>query len=149
MSITVWNAVTIGQPDKLCYLLVVNGLDPRPEGSSFVRPATLNMVGTIVLVLGIVIAGIVYWVGQARSASQAVSYADGDWHDDTLSLEDSKRSTYDVEMYGGSLEMLMVKINTALAQPGVQSTLIVVASALVASGCFVAARQPPPDHDVS
>ena len=141
--------LTIGGADKLCYLLVVNGLDSRPEGSSFARPATLNMVGAIVLVLGIVIAGIVYWVGQSHSGSQGTYTADGDWHDDTLSLEDSKGSTRDVQLYGGTMEMLMVKINDALKQPGVQAALIVVASALVASGCFIAARQQPSDPDVS
>ena len=114
------------------------------------RPTVLNIVGIIVILLGIGIACAVYRSGHAGSESQAA--ADGDWHDDTLSLEDSKSSTHDVEMYGGPLEMLMVKFNEALAQPGSQAALIVVASALVALGCFAAARRSPgpsSDHDVS
>jgi hypothetical protein len=107
------------------------------------RPATLNTIGVIVLLLGIVIACAVYWSGQAGSGSQAT--ADGDWTDNTLSLQDSKSSTHDVEMYGGNLEMVMVKFTNALKEPGSQAALIVAVSTLVALGCFVAARRRPRD----
>jgi hypothetical protein len=147
MSITVWNTPIIGAPAKLCYLLVVNSLDSRSKSSSFMHPSTLNTIGAIVILLGVVIAGTVYWSGQAGSGSQAT--ADSDWTDNTLSLQDSKSSTHDVEMYGGNLEMLMVKFTDAVKQPGAQAALILVVSILAALGCFVAARRRPPDRDVS
>jgi hypothetical protein len=101
----------------------------------------LNRIGLVVLAAGLVSAGVVYWVGQNRSGpQQAASSADGEWRDGTLSTEDSKIATRNVELYGGPVEMLMVKFEDALKRPEWQATLIATTSIFIALGCFLAAR---------
>jgi hypothetical protein len=109
-------------------------------GSSAKRQSTLNRVGVIVLLLGIGVAGIVYWIQQNRSAQTASSEA-GDWRDSTLSLEDSKISSRDVELYNGKIGMLMVRLTDDLKRPEALPILIATISTLTALGCFLVARR--------
>ena len=76
----------------------------------------------------------------------------GDWHDDTLSVEDSKASSRDVEMYDGKLGMLALKLSDAFHQPESLAMIIAVTSSLVAVGCFFVSRRldsdQPPDPPI-
>jgi hypothetical protein len=113
-------------------------------GSSLKRQSTLNRVGVIVLLAGIGIATIVYCVQQNRSASlsngQAASTDSGDWRDDTLSPEDSKALSRDVELYNGKMGMLAVKLTDELKRPEAIPVLIAAISTFTALGCFFVAR---------
>jgi hypothetical protein len=107
---------------------------------------TLRTIGAIVFVLGISSAGALLWIGKERSAdssgSQAISTTEGDWKDGSLSLEDSKRASRDLEMYNGKVGMLTVKFYQVLQRPETPAIIIATISALIASGCFFFAQQP-------
>ena len=105
--------------------------------SAFRHTATLNTVGVIVLLVGIVSAGFVYRLGQKPSAS---SITNGDWKDGSLSLTDSKTATRNIELYGGKVEVLMVRWTDWLQRPESLAIIIVMISALMALGCFVVAN---------
>ena len=106
---------------------------PRPASR---RPSTLNIVGVTVLVLGLSIASIVLVVGGSRSKAPDAADTSGDWQDNSLSIEDSKASSHDLEMYDGNLGMLTVKLMDAFHQPESLAMIIAAASSLVALGCF-------------
>ena len=105
--------------------------------SVFRHTATLNIVGVIVLFVGISSAALVYRLGQK---STLPSPTNGGWQDSTLSLTDSKTSTRNIELYGGKVEVLMVKLQDWLQHPESMAILIATISALIAAGCFFAAR---------
>ena len=104
--------------------------------SGFRHTATLNTVGVIVLLVGISSAALVYRLGQKSSPT---STTNGAWKDSTLSLTDSKTSTRNIELYGGKVEVLMVKWLDWLRRPESLAILIAIISALVALGCFLVA----------
>jgi hypothetical protein len=104
----------------------------------FRHAATLNTVGVIVLLVGIGSASLVYRLGQNPSPTSGTNSS---WIDSTLSLTDSKTSTRDIELYGGKLEVLMVKCLDWLRRPGSLAIIIAVISTLVALGCFLVARR--------
>ncbi|HUJ10332.1 MAG TPA: hypothetical protein VL171_09920 [Verrucomicrobiae bacterium] len=99
------------------------------------QAATLNTVGVIVLVLGIGSAILLY-----RHSRPAASNTNGDWQDNSLSLTDSKANTRDIEMYGGKLEVLMVKWMIWFRRPESQAIVIATLSVLLALSCFLGAR---------
>jgi hypothetical protein len=107
------------------------------------RRATLNAVGVIVLLLGIVGACIVYAIGQNRSVGQGTN-VDGGWQDGSLAPVDSKSFSHDVQMYNGTAGVLVMKwwnLCDALKRPGSMAIMIAAGSAVVAFGCFVAAKR--------
>ncbi len=106
--------------------------------SAFRHAAMLNTVGVIVLLFGIGSAIFVYRPGQNHPAPAT---APGDWQDSSLSLIDSKTSTRDIELYGGKLEVLIVKCLDWLHRPESQAIIIVTISVLIALGCFLVARR--------
>jgi hypothetical protein len=118
---------------------------PRPPAR---RRATLDIVGVIVLVLGLSIATIVLVTGADRLKSATPSGAPGDWQDTTLSIQDSKASSHDLEMYDGKLGMLTLWLSDAFHQPGSLALIIAVASSLVAVGCFYLSHRFPPEPPV-
>jgi len=118
-----------------------------------VRPSsrlesTLNIVVVIVLALGLSIASIVLVVGARRAKAAGAGGAPGDWQDNSLSIEDSKASSHDLEMYDGKLGMLGLKLSDAFHQPESLALIIAVTSSLVAVGCFYVSRRMPPDPPI-
>ena len=108
------------------------------------RRAALNTIGVVVLLLGIACAGLVYWSGRNQSAAHAKAPADGDWTDSSLSTEDSKASTRDVEEYYGQLGMFALRLEdwfADLGRPGPLAGLIAMVATLTALGCFLAANR--------
>ncbi|MGO9244837.1 MAG: hypothetical protein ACLPT4_03810 [Verrucomicrobiia bacterium] len=105
------------------------------------RQSTLNIVGVTVLVLGLSIASIVLVAGAGRSKAPDAADTSGDWQDNSLSIEDSKASSHDLEMYDGKLGMLALKLSDAFHQPESLATIIAAASSLVALGCFYVSRR--------
>lgn len=117
-------------------------------GPSRRRGSTLNIVGVTVLAVGLGIASIVLVAGARRAKGPGDTDASGSWQDDSLSVEDSKASTRDVEMYNGKLGMLSLELSDALRQPESLAMIIAVASSLIAVGCFYFSYRFPPDPPV-
>jgi len=113
------------------------------RSSSAKRNTSLNAVGVIVLVLGMVGACIVYAIGESRSAGQGAN-ADGTWQDGSLAPADSKSFSHDVQMYNGTAGVLVMKwweLCDALKRPGSVAIMIGAGSVAVACGCFIAAKR--------
>ncbi len=96
----------------------------------------LNVIGVVVLLIGLGAAVILY--GQDRAVN---TDSNGDWKDSTLSLTESKANTRNIELYGGKLQVLMVKCVEWLGQPKSRAIIIGTASVLMALACFLAARR--------
>ena len=108
------------------------------------RRAALNALGVIVLLIGLGSAGWVYGRGGAqlarRSDGSVSAVNGGDWQDETLSMDDSKSASRNLELYGGKLQVLLVRTLERLQRPESVAVLIVAGSAVVALGCFAVAR---------
>jgi hypothetical protein len=104
----------------------------------------LNTIGTLVLVLGLAGASLVLVRGLRQSSNPASSNS----QDDTLSVQDSKASSYEVERYDGTMGMLTVRLSDALHRPESLAMIIATASTLVALGCFFVSRHLPPDPPI-
>jgi hypothetical protein len=103
----------------------------------------LNAVGALILILGIAGAGIVYGIGQNRAAGQGAN-VDGTWQDGSLTPYDSKSFSHDVQMYNGTMGVLVMKwwdLCDELKRPGSIAILIAAGSAVAACGCFAAAKR--------
>jgi hypothetical protein len=101
-----------------------------PASSSRRRARRLRMIGVIVLALGIVGAGIVYW---ARTRSPDLS-------NDLSMLGFNRAETRQMGQLYGTQGLLIQKWYEDLKQPGTQAAIIVVISALITIGCFYFAR---------
>ena len=115
--------------------------------------SALNIVGVTVLVVGLSIASIVLVTGAGRLRAPGATGAPGDWQDNSLSIEDSKVSSHDLEMYDGKLGMLALRLSAAFHQPESLAMIIAVTSSLIAVGCFYVSHrlysdQPPEDDDL-
>lgn len=101
------------------------------------------------LLLGLTSAGLVFWIGQRRIAGQsksgATATAEGDWQDSTLSVQDSKAASRNVELYYGKLGFLVVSLSDWWERPESKAIVLATASTLIAAGCFFAARHLSPD----
>ncbi len=129
----------------------VNTSSYLPRSSSKRRP-TLDIVGVIVLVVGLSTASIVLVMGASRATGPGATGAPGDWQDQSLSIEDSKVSSHDVEMYDGKLGMLALRLSNAFRQPESLAMIIATTSSLFALGCFyvshrLSSDQSPEDDD--
>jgi hypothetical protein len=98
------------------------------------KARTLKIIGAVVLVLGLGSAFLLY-----RQSRPATSSENSDWKDSTLSLTDSKANTRNIELYGGKLEVLMVKCVEWLHRPESLTAIVATLSTLIALVCFVAA----------
>jgi hypothetical protein len=113
----------------------------RPvTGSSLRRRALCNILGAVMLAMGIVSAGMVIWNEQSRSARRSgTSSSDSGWKDDSLSSEDSKTSTRQSEMLVGKVGALIAywwRRSTELASPEGVAMMFAMISVLAAFGCF-------------
>jgi hypothetical protein len=117
--------------------------DSRATRSLSSKHTRLNTIGVIVLLLGLVGACIVYAIGQAHSAEQTAG-GDGSWQDGSLSPTDSKSFSHDVQMNNGVAGVLVMKwwdLRDELKRPGPMAIMIAAGSAVVACGCFLAAKR--------
>jgi hypothetical protein len=118
--------------------------DRRPvTGSSLRQRALFNILGAVMLVMGIVSAGMVVWTEQHRSAKRPeTSSSDSGWKDDTLSSEDSKTSTRQSEMLVGKVGVLIAywwRRSAELDSLEGVAMMFAMISVLAAFGCFVVA----------
>lgn len=108
----------------------VNDKTPNPISSSKRRAQRLQMIGFIILSLGIAGAGIVYWLG-TRSP---------DLSDDISMAGFNKPVERQMGYLYGKQGRLIENLTDDLKRPGTQAILIIVTAALVAGGCFYFAR---------
>ena len=107
----------------------------------------LNVVGVVVLAVGLSAASIVLVRGSSNG--RGASNPAGEWQDNSLSLEDSKAASHDLEMYNGKMGMLAVKLSDAFHRPESLAMIITGGSTLIALGCFFVARRfPPPEPPI-
>jgi hypothetical protein len=88
------------------------------------------MIAVIVLLLGIVSAGMVYWIG-TRSA---------DLSDDLSMVGYNKPEERQMEILYGKQGELIEDWSNDLKQPGTQAIIIAAVAAIIVSGCFYFAR---------
>lgn len=108
-------------------------------GPSPRRRKLFNTLGVLVFVLGVGTAGFVDWNGHHHSNGPGTSTADGSWQDGTLSLQDSKKSSRDIELYNGKVGLLVVRLRDWAGQPESLAIIIATISTLAALACFFAA----------
>jgi len=90
----------------------------------------LRIVGVIILLMGIVGAGIVYWLGTRAP----------DVSGDLSMVGYNRPAERQMEILYGKSGELIEDWSNDLKQPGTQAIIIAVVSAIVASGCFYFAR---------
>jgi hypothetical protein len=107
-----------------------------------------NVIGVVVLLLGLICATVVYWGAQDRATQQASNpqtyNADSGWTDDTLSPEDTKGSSRGLELNFGKVGALIISgwhQLEGLPLFGSPAATIVTASLLIALSCFFAAHR--------
>jgi len=90
----------------------------------------LRIIGIVVLFLGFVCAGAVYWIG-THSAEPS---------EDELLPGNAKAEAHQMELLYGKMGLLTMELSDDLKQPGTQALLIAAVSILGAAGCFYFAR---------
>ena len=122
----------------ISYNAVVTEKTSSPDTSAR-RRARLRIIGAIVLALGLVSAGLVYWLG-TRSA---------DTSDDLAMLGYNKARSRQMAMLYGKMGLFSEDLIDNLKRPGVQAAIITVVSTLFAAGCFYIARLPDEDDEAT
>jgi len=110
------------------------------------RRLVVRWVGVVVLLLGLVSAGVVYSVGESHSAKLAHGQETVgiDSRDDTLSFDDSKTSSRGTEMYFGKVGVLLrTWFHHWEELKGFERLAIMIAasSVLASSICFLVAKR--------
>jgi hypothetical protein len=111
--------------------------DPLLDRAALNREkACLRRAGVVVLSLGLVSAGILYWVRSRDSNLEQ--------YRESLARAESRQ----MQMLYGSSGGLAEDLTNALKRPTDQALLIVAVSGIIAAGCFYLGR-PLPEHDTS
>ncbi len=97
---------------------------PRPQAKR------LRVIGVVVLVLGLLGAGAVYWI---RTHS-------GEPTEDELLAGNARAESHQMGLLYGKMGLLTQELSDDLKQPGTQALLIAAVSILIAAGCFYFAR---------
>jgi hypothetical protein len=115
------------------------------------RRNALNLLGIIVLVFGIGSAAVLYWTGKTRSPGQATNWetptVENGWKDSTLSPDDTKGSSRDLELLYGKVGTLVINFwhrgELFFTSPGSRAAVIGLVSAVLAFLCFLMANRAP------
>jgi hypothetical protein len=131
----------------------VNDKLPVQSSSLKRRVELLKTVGVAVLVLGLIVSSILYWVGEENLATssrgQAISKPGGSWQDGTLSPEDTKGSSRTTEMNFGKIAVLVAGWlhRWEELKPHQMLAIVIAAMAtLIAVVCFVLAQRLPDER---
>jgi hypothetical protein len=100
--------------------------------SAIQRARQLRVTAVIILVLGLGVAELAYWLG-TRSTGPDLS-------EDPSMLSNEKAATRQVQVLVGNSGVLAQELTDDLKRPGTQAAIIVLTSALVAGGCFYVAH---------
>jgi flagellar basal body-associated protein FliL len=107
---------------------------PRPARK---RPERLRIIGVVILLVGLVAAGAVYWVGTHSSEPS----------EDELLPGNAKAESRQMEILYGKLGLLTMELSDDLKQPGPQACIIATISILAAAACFYVARLSDDDSE--
>ena len=94
------------------------------------RARRYRITGIVLLLLGVVSAGVVYWLGSRAP----------DFSDDPAMVGFNRAEERQMGMLYGKQGKLIEDLTYALKQPGTQAFLVAAASAVIAAGCFYFAR---------
>jgi hypothetical protein len=94
------------------------------------RARHYRMAAVALLVLGVISAGIVYWLGSRQL----------DASDDPAMLGFDRAAANQMAYLYGKQGQLIQGLDSWLKQPGAQAILVMIAATLVAAGCFFYAR---------
>jgi hypothetical protein len=101
-----------------------------PVSSVYRRARRCRATGVIILLLGLVSAGVVYWLG-----ARAPDYAD-----DPDMLGFNRAEERQMGILYGKQGQLIEDLENDLKEPGTQAGLIAAGSAAIAAACFYFAR---------
>jgi len=108
---------------------------------------TLRKIGTLILVIGLLGAGLAYWAARRQEArAQAMMQAEGDGADPSLSPDDSKVYQRDSEWNMGKGVIVIDRFLQAIGQLFQGRSLvftIAVISVILGFGCFALADRAP------
>jgi hypothetical protein len=90
------------------------------------RRRRLRTIGTIVLLIGLSTAGIVYWIGSRSAKLQ----------DDPMMVGYGRPQERNMELLYGRMGRTIEDLSDDLKRPGTQAALIAGVSIVVAVGCF-------------
>ena len=116
--------------------------EPTPESPDELESlqrekARLKKVGAAILLLGLVSAGLLYWI-RTRPEDPAL---------EQYRQDESRAVSRQMQMFYGTSGNVMQDFVTALKRPGTQAIIIVVVAALISGACFYLARPFPNDND--
>jgi len=97
--------------------------------------ARLRLIGIIILTVGILSAGLVYWLGTRAQNAQLDQYQQSQIRAESRQMQ---------LLYGPS-GGLTEDLTNALKRPGPQALLIALFSGMIAAGCFYLGRPFPKD----
>jgi len=97
--------------------------------------ARLRLVGTIILTVALVAAGLVYWLG-TRAENAGV-----DQYQDAVTRSASRQ----MQMLYGTSGGILDDILNGFKRPGNQALLILALGGIIAAGCFYLGRPLPED----
>ena len=101
------------------------------------RCRRLRIIGTLVLVLGLASAGLVYWLGTRAP----------DVMDDPAMLRYNNAQSRQMGVLYGKMGLVIEDLIDDLKRPGTQAALITLASILIGSGFFYFAQAPENNGD--
>ena len=99
--------------------------------------ARLRLVGIIALMVGLVMAGLVYWLGTRAENAQL------DQYQDAVTRSESRQ----MQLLYGTSGGIVDDILNGLKRPGNQALLILAIGGIVAAGCFYLGRPLPEEDD--
>jgi len=94
------------------------------------RARRYRMASVVILVLGLAAAVVVYWLGTRER----------DYSNDADMVGYNRAEERQLGVLYGKQGLLMEDFNNTLKRPGTQAVLIILATAVVAVGCFYFAR---------
>ena len=95
-------------------------------------------ISHVVLALGLLSAGAVYWIGTHST----------ELSEDDLLPGNARAESHQMQLLYGKMGLLTQELSDDLKQPGTQALIIATVSILVAAGCFYFARLSDDDSEV-
>ena len=96
--------------------------------------ARLRLIGVIILILGLSIAGIVYWRGNNRTQDARM---------EQYEQSQARAESRQMQMLYGTSGGLTEDFLTALKRPANQALVILAITSILAGGCFYLSRPLP------
>jgi hypothetical protein len=110
--------------------VTTNDQNQEPPSAAHQRVRRYRLAGVVVLLLGLVSAGVIYWLGSRAP----------DFSDDPSMVGFNRSEERQMGILYGKQGQLIEDLKNSLKQPGTQAMLTVAAAGVVATGCFYFAR---------